>query len=88
MRRDLIMRLLCDLNLDIPAFEQRWEIRFADTFAEALQRWHLFADQGLVSLSADHLKITEQGRLVSRALVQPFDRYITQQEAVKYSRIL
>lgn len=88
MRRDLIMRLLCDLNLDIPAFEQRWEIRFADTFAEALQRWHLFADQGLVSLSAEHLKITEQGRLVSRALVQPFDRYINQQEAVKYSRIL
>ena len=82
------MRLLCDLHLDIKAFEQRWGIHFSQTFADALQRWHFFADQGLVTLTADHLNITEQGRLVSRALVQPFDRYIAQQPAVKYSRIL
>lgn len=88
LRRDLIMRLLCDLHLDIKAFEQRWGIHFSQTFADALQRWHFFADQGLVTLTADHLNITEQGRLVSRALVQPFDRYIAQQPAVKYSRIL
>ena len=88
VRQDVIMRLLCDLHLDIPAFEQRWGIRFAETFADALKRWQLFADQGLVTLSAAHLQITEQGRLVSRALVQPFDRYIAQQPAVNFSRIL
>ncbi len=88
MRKDLIMRLLCDLHLEIPSFEQRWGVNFAQTFADALERWHFFADQGLVTLSAEHLQITEQGRLVSRALVQPFDRYMAQETAVKYSRIL
>jgi oxygen-independent coproporphyrinogen-3 oxidase len=82
------MRLLCDLHLEIPSFEQRWGVNFAQTFADALERWHFFADQGLVTLSAEHLQITEQGRLVSRALVQPFDRYMAQETAVKYSRIL
>jgi len=88
IRQDVIMRLLCDLHLDIPAFEQRWGVNFAETFADALQRWAFFADQGLVTLSADHLKITDQGRLVSRALVQPFDQYMTEKPTVKYSRIL
>ena len=88
MRKEVIMRLLCDLHLDIPAFEQRWGVPFSSTFADALERWQFFADQGLVSLSGEYLKISEQGRLVSRALVQTFDRYMAQKPAVKYSRIL
>ena len=55
---------------------------------EALAAWVEFEDQGLVRVDKQRLVITEQGRLVSRALVMPFDRY-TQNEAInRFSRII
>ena len=88
IRRDIIMKLLCDLRLDIRAFEQQWAISFQDTFAEAMIQWRDFADQGLVVFNDDALLITEQGRLVSRALVQPFDSYLTNKQTKGFSRII
>ena len=88
IRRDIIMKLLCDLRLDIRAFEQQWAISFQDTFAEAMIQWRDFADQGLVVFNDDALLITEQGRLVSRALVQPFDSYLTNRQTKGFSRII
>ena len=88
IRRDIIMKLLCDLRLDIPAFEQQWEICFRTHFADAMVQWRDFAEQGLVVFNDDTLIITEQGRLVSRALVQPFDAYLGNRQTKGFSRII
>ncbi|WP_224784830.1 oxygen-independent coproporphyrinogen III oxidase [Marinihelvus fidelis] len=88
IRRDLIMRLLCDLELDIGAFESRWKLDFDDYFADALPAWRNFDREGLADREGRRLKITDQGRLVSRALVQVFDAHIQATEPAKYSRVL
>ena len=53
-----------------------------------MAEWVEFENQGLVRVDQQTLVITDQGRLVSRALVQPFDQYMTEKPTVKYSRIL
>lgn len=87
IRRDIIMRLLCDLFVDMEAFSSQWEINFPAYFVDALAQWEQFEQQGLVQVQGNRLCITEQGRLVSRALVMPFD--VTSKSQInRYSRII
>ena len=88
MRRDLIMRLLCDLYLDMKLFSEQWQINFPDYFVDALATWVEFEAQGLVRVDRHRLVITDQGRVVSRALVMPFDRYISNETRNRFSRII
>ncbi|MED5388538.1 MAG: oxygen-independent coproporphyrinogen III oxidase [Pseudomonadota bacterium] len=88
MRRDLIMRLLCDLHVDMDLFSKQWQINFPDYFIDALAEWVEFENQGLVRVDQQTLVITDQGRLVSRALVMPFDRYTAAASRDRFSRII
>ncbi len=88
MRRDLIMRLLCDLYVDMKLFSEQWQINFPDYFVDALGAWVEFEAQGLVRVDQHRLVITDRGRLVSRALVMPFDRYTQNEARHRFSRII
>ena len=88
MRRDLIMRLLCDLYVDMKLFSEQWQINFPDYFVDALGAWVEFEAQGLVRVDQHRLVITDRGRLVSRALVMPFDRYTQNETSHRFSRII
>lgn len=88
MRRDLIMRLLCDLYVDMKLFSEQWQINFPDYFVDALGAWVEFEAQGLVRVDQHRLVITDRGRLVSRALVMPFDRYTHNEARHRFSRII
>ena len=87
-RRALIIQLLCDLSVDMSVFSETWRIHFPDYFADALAEWVTFEARGLVAVEKDRLQITDSGRLVSRALVMPFDRYTPQQQQARFSRII
>lgn len=76
LRRDLILRLICHFSLDIPAFEQQWQIDFAEYFAEDLQLLQPLADDGLVTMTSDRLAVTPRGRLLIRNICMCFDRYL------------
>ncbi|MBL4571401.1 MAG: oxygen-independent coproporphyrinogen III oxidase [Alcanivorax sp.] len=88
IRRDLIMRLLCDLYVDMKLFSEQWKINFPDYFVAALTDWVEFEAQGLVRVDKHRLVITDRGRLVSRALVMPFDRYTRNEARNRFSRII
>lgn len=88
IRRDLIIRLLCDLYVDMEEFAEHWQINFADYFVNALNQWLEFEQQGLVRVENNRLVITDTGRLVSRALVMPFDRYSQALQQPRFSRII
>lgn len=88
IRRALIIQLLCDLSVEMSTFSETWGINFADYFADALSEWVTFEAQGLVAVEKGRLHITESGRLVSRALVMPFDRYTPRQQQSRFSRII
>ena len=81
IRRDVIMRLMCDLKLDYSALSQRLGIDFRTYFAADLQRFDDAAADGLVELSPDGLRVTDSGRLLIRNLAMHFDAYLTKNPA-------
>jgi oxygen-independent coproporphyrinogen-3 oxidase len=88
IRRDAITRVMCDLEIRFPAFEQAWGITFASHFSEALNDLQPLAADGLVSLGVDRIQVTEIGRLFLRNIAMCFDAYLKQasQDQPRYSR--
>jgi len=76
MVRDLIGRLMCHFELDIPAFEARWSVNLKTAFPEAWPRLASLGRDGLVRLSRDRLIVTEEGRYLIRNVAMVFDRYL------------
>ncbi len=90
IRKDVIMRLMCDMQLDIRTAERRHRISFDEYFAQALTRLRTFVDDGLVERSADRISVNGIGRLVIRNIAMCFDAYIDRmvQERPIFSKTL
>jgi oxygen-independent coproporphyrinogen-3 oxidase len=73
IRRDVIMRLMCDLRLDFTQVASRWKIAFSEHFALELKSLDDLAKDGLIETSANALSITELGRLFIRNIAMRFD---------------
>ncbi len=76
IRKFVIMRLMCDLELDKRAVERQFEIDFDEYFAAALERLRQFVDDGLVETTADRITVLGAGRLLLRNIAMCFDAYI------------
>ncbi|MFL7810155.1 MAG: coproporphyrinogen III oxidase, partial [Anaerolineae bacterium] len=78
LRRDLIGTLMCHFELDVPAFEARWNIDFDDHFADSLSRLDAMIRDGLIRRTLERLEITPQGRFLVRNVCMAFDAYLGQ----------
>lgn len=76
IRKFVIMRLMCDLHLSIPAVEKKFDITFSDYFAPSLRRIASLVDDGLVAVNASEISITNVGRLFLRNIAMCFDAYL------------
>ncbi len=87
IRREVIMRLMCDFELDINTLEEKLNINFSKYFSYGLSNLKSMADDGLVEINDSSIKVTEMGRLLIRNIAMNFDGYIERQEdKAKYSR--
>ncbi len=86
LRRDIITQLMCNLELRFDEFEAAYGIRFGQTFASELERLRGFAEDGLLSISADKLEVLVPGRMLVRNIAMVFDRYLGQQSTARFSR--
>ena len=79
---------MCDLELDFAAFDSELGITFSDYFTDALTDLRPLADDGLVEVRADKIKITPTGRLFLRNIGMCFDRYLKEAASAqpRYSR--
>ena len=77
LRKHIIMRLMCDLALDIIDVEKKFNIKFNDYFKDAITHLQSFIEDGLMEKSENTLKITLQGRLFLRNIAMCFDAYIS-----------
>lgn len=68
-RREFIMRLLCDFELDLA------DQGGLDAFPEALPELRALAADGLAELRADRITIPQAGRAFARLAAQAFDAY-------------
>ena len=76
LRRYIIMELICNLQLDIAACNQRFDIDFRREFAAQLPRLQEMQSDGLLELDEHQLRITEAGRTFLRVICMCFDAYL------------
>ena len=76
IRKNVIMRLMCDLELDIADVEERFGIRFDAYFARALEGLEEFAEDGLIERADGRIAIVGAGRLLLRNIAMCFDAYL------------
>ncbi len=76
LRKHVIMRLMCDLELDIRDVERRFGIDFHDYFARSLEALKPLEADGLVDVRDDRITILGAGRLLLRNIAMPFDAYL------------
>jgi len=72
LRRAVIMRLICAFELTYADFG----VDFAATFAAELARLAQMAADGLLTLDAAGIRVTEKGRLLIRNICMVFDRHL------------
>ena len=75
LRRDIIERLMCDLEVDLAPFESRPGAP-DDGFAAERARLLAMADDNLIDLDGLHIRLTEAGRPLVRSVAAVFDTYL------------
>ncbi|NCA69084.1 MAG: oxygen-independent coproporphyrinogen III oxidase [Sphingobacteriia bacterium] len=89
IRRDVITRLICHFELDIPATEARWAIDFSDYFADSLAKLRDMATDGLLDLGDRQIRILPRGRLLVRNICMAFDAYLaTKTGPIGFSKVI
>jgi oxygen-independent coproporphyrinogen-3 oxidase len=73
IRREAIMRTMCDLSLDFAAMSQRLGINFEQHFESELAALAPFEADGLVKRRPGGLEVTDAGRLFIRNIAMCFD---------------
>ncbi len=89
LRRDVIMKLMSNFVLDLPALEAQWGIDFHEYFADELARLQDMAADGLLTLREKGLEVLPRGRLLIRNIAMVFDAYLKQpRKPARYSRVI
>lgn len=88
MRRFVIMKIMCNFELNKREVEARFGINFDETFAYELGKMKPYVKHELVELTNDRLIVSAKGKIFVRAVAMHFDRYLREStRAGGYSRI-
>ena len=88
IRRETIMRVMCDLSLDYAAMSQRLGIDFASHFERELEALTGFEADGLLKRSLTDMEVTDKGRLFIRNIAMTFDNTLAPAGERKHSRTI
>jgi len=75
LRRAVIHELMCNGRVEFAPIEQRFGVRFEETFAEDLRRLRAYEAESMVRVLPDRIEATDVGQLFVRNLAMCFDRY-------------
>jgi len=89
VRRAVIMSLMCQGELQFEPMELAWLIDFRKYFALELEQLEAMAEQGLVVLSSEGVKVSPMGWFFVRGIAMVFDRYLqADRNRARFSRII
>ncbi len=89
LRRQVIMRLMCDFSLDFSAFEKAFGIDFRAHFADAVADMEGMAADGLIKLQEKSLQVLPAGRLLIRNIAMVFDEHLHNKgQEMKFSKVI
>lgn len=80
IRRETIMRLMCDLRLDFAKMSSRLNLDFETHFSRELAALAPFQEDGLVNITDTGIEVTGPGRFFLRNIAIPFDAYLRSEE--------
>jgi oxygen-independent coproporphyrinogen-3 oxidase len=87
IRYDVIMRLMCDFELDFKSIEETFNIKFKEYFKWGLSNLKEMEEDKLIIMNDDGIIVKDMGRLLIRNIAINFDGYIERKEdTAKYSR--
>ncbi len=86
LRREVIMRFLCDFSLDAKVIESQFGIKFDTYFADALEALKPMEADGLLRWKDGKIHVTPTGRLLIRNICMPFDAHLKTKPGQKFSR--
>ncbi|MDP2362768.1 MAG: oxygen-independent coproporphyrinogen III oxidase [Ignavibacteria bacterium] len=87
LRREVIMKLMCNFELDYKPIEEQFNIDFKKYFAWGLNNLKEMEADDLVEISDNGFKVKNMGRMLIRNIAINFDGYIERKEdKAKYSR--
>lgn len=78
VRKETIMQLMCNLEIDKPRIERAFGIEFDKYFAADLPKLDPFIADGLVEENDTHIRVLGSGILVIRNIAMAFDAYLEQ----------
>ncbi len=88
IRRETIMRVMCDLSLDYAAMSAKLGINFAQYYEKELAALAPFEADGLVRRSTSGLEVTNIGRLFIRNIAMCFDNQLAPAGERRHSRTI
>lgn len=87
LRRDVVMKLMCNFELEFETIEKKYNINFKEYFAWGLNNLKEMEKDELVSVSDKKIEVTQMGKLLIRNIAMNFDGYIERKEdTARYSR--
>ncbi len=87
LRREVIMKLMCNFELDFKPIEEKFKIDFKKYFAWGLSNLKEMEADDLIEISDNKIKVKNMGRMLIRNIAINFDGYIERKEdQAKYSR--
>ncbi|HEY1662275.1 MAG TPA: oxygen-independent coproporphyrinogen III oxidase [Verrucomicrobiae bacterium] len=88
LRRETIMRVMCDLSLDYAEMSKKLGLDFAGHFSSELAALKSFEGDGLIKFSKTGLEVTEEGCLFIRNIAMCFDNTLVPAGERKFSRTI
>lgn len=87
IRRQVIMRLMCDMELDYKRMSDILQISFVNYFESDLEALDEFQKDGLITTYSGGFLVTEKGRLFIRNIAMIFDAYLDKSKT-RFSRTI
>lgn len=88
LRRETIMRLMCDLSVDFSSISALLGIDFERHFAKELASLESFYADGLLQKSEQGFVVTDAGRLFIRNIAMHFDQTLVPTEEQRHSKTI
>ena len=89
IRGEVIRELMCNLYLDKNKINEKFAIDFDQYFAEDIPSLNTFINDGLMTNSADEIKVNQKARLLIRNICMSFDAYMKQHlNKQRFSRVI
>jgi oxygen-independent coproporphyrinogen-3 oxidase len=89
VRRAVIHDLLCQSEIVIADFENKWSIDFDEYFSPDLSQLLELQSDGLVEVAPEVIRITPKGRFLARIVAIRFDRYLREaRTTASYSKVI